>query len=87
MGLIYDMCKAKAACEGVDNLDGVNMEEMDEAEREMKSGGCGRYQPNYRRTGIEVFAEWRKHVNEDTQVNFWKFLFLIFSKKWPPRIS
>lgn len=29
-------------------------------------GGCGRYQPNIRRTGLDLTAEW-KHVNEDTQ--------------------
>lgn len=29
-------------------------------------GGCGRYQPRIRRTGLELFAEW-KHVNEDSQ--------------------
>lgn len=33
----------------------------------MKSGGCGRYQPTYRRVGITLTAEWKKHVNEDTQ--------------------
>lgn len=29
-------------------------------------GGCGRYQPCIRRSGLELFAEW-KHVNEDSQ--------------------
>ena len=29
-------------------------------------GGCGRYQPNIRRIGLEMTAEW-KQVNEDTQ--------------------
>jgi len=29
-------------------------------------GGCGRYQPKIRRTGLELTAEW-KHVNEDSQ--------------------
>ena len=29
-------------------------------------GGCGRYQPNIRRIGLEMTAEW-KIVNEDTQ--------------------
>ncbi|CAD5225568.1 unnamed protein product [Bursaphelenchus okinawaensis] len=67
MALIYDMCKAKAVCEGVDNLDGANLEDLTDAEKELRAGGCGRYQPSYRRTGIEVTAEWRKHVNEDTQ--------------------
>lgn len=29
-------------------------------------GGCGRYQPRIRRSGLELNAEW-KHVNEDSQ--------------------
>lgn len=29
-------------------------------------GGCGRYQPNIRRKGLELTAEW-KHVNEESQ--------------------
>ena len=29
-------------------------------------GGCGRYQPNIKRLGLEMTAEW-KQVNEDTQ--------------------
>ena len=29
-------------------------------------GGCGRYQPKIRRTGLDLSAEW-KHVNEDSQ--------------------
>lgn len=69
MGLIYDMCKAKTCCEGADNLDNaLNTDDVDEAEREIKAGGCGRYQPSYRRIGLDVFAEWKKHINEDTQV-------------------
>lgn len=39
------------------------------------ASGCGRYQPNYRRIGIEIFAEWKKHVNEDTQVHSFFFHF------------
>ncbi|KAK8379225.1 hypothetical protein O3P69_019223 [Scylla paramamosain] len=29
-------------------------------------GGCGRYQPNIKRVGVDLMAEW-KHLNEDTQ--------------------
>jgi len=29
-------------------------------------GGCGRYQPKIRRTGLELTAEW-KDVNEESQ--------------------
>jgi len=38
---------------------------MDEAEREIKPGGCGQYQPVYRRTGMEITGEWKKHVNDE----------------------
>lgn len=34
--------------------------------RKQGHGGCGRYQPNFRRTGLDVTAEW-KHANEDSQ--------------------
>lgn len=35
-------------------------------QRKQGHGGCGRYQPNLRRTGLDVTAEW-KHANEDSQ--------------------
>jgi len=38
---------------------------VDPAAQEKKHGGCGRFQPKYRRLGLELTAEW-KHVNEDT---------------------
>lgn len=34
--------------------------------RKAGHGGCGRYQPNLRRAGLDVTAEW-KYVNEDSQ--------------------
>lgn len=37
----------------------------DPTAQEKKHGGCGRFQPKYRRNGLEMTAEW-KHVNEDT---------------------
>jgi hypothetical protein len=51
----------------------------DPAAAEKKHGGCGRYQPKYRRMGLELTAEW-KHVNEDTQekkipLTGWKNIF------------
>ncbi|VDK54176.1 unnamed protein product [Anisakis simplex] len=64
--LMYDLCKSKSVCEGGDELQNVN-NEGEEGEKEVKAGGCGRYQPSYRRTGLEIVAEWKKHVNEDTQ--------------------
>ena len=43
------------------------MEEEDEGLRSRVPGGCGRYQPTLRKVGIEIVAEWKKNVNEDTQ--------------------
>uniref|UniRef100_A0A915EB24 DNA-directed RNA polymerase subunit n=1 Tax=Ditylenchus dipsaci TaxID=166011 RepID=A0A915EB24_9BILA len=65
LALIYDLCKGKSVCESGD--DAVPNEDQDDMEKESKPSGCGRYQPTYRRTGIEIHAEWKKHVNEDTQ--------------------
>uniref|UniRef100_A0A7E4VMI7 DNA-directed RNA polymerase subunit n=1 Tax=Panagrellus redivivus TaxID=6233 RepID=A0A7E4VMI7_PANRE len=60
--MIYDMCKTKSMCE---SDDGPMEDEMDPDK--LNKGGCGRYQPSYRRTGIDINAEWKKNVNEDTQ--------------------
>lgn len=49
----------------------ILLKEGEEGEKEVKAGGCGRYQPSYRRTGIEINAEWKRHVNEDTQASFY----------------
>uniref|UniRef100_A0A8D0HRU2 DNA-directed RNA polymerase subunit n=1 Tax=Sphenodon punctatus TaxID=8508 RepID=A0A8D0HRU2_SPHPU len=67
---VYDLCKGKNICEGgeeMDNKFGVEQNEGDEdITKEKGHGGCGRYQPRIRRTGLELYAEW-KHVNEDSQ--------------------
>ncbi|XP_028911393.1 DNA-directed RNA polymerase II subunit RPB1 [Ornithorhynchus anatinus] len=67
---VYDLCKGKNICEGgeeMDNKFGVEQPEGDEdLTKEKGHGGCGRYQPRIRRTGLELYAEW-KHVNEDSQ--------------------
>ncbi|XP_012276630.1 DNA-directed RNA polymerase II subunit RPB1 [Orussus abietinus] len=64
---VYDLCKSKNICEGGDEMD-INKEgqEQQPADRRPGHGGCGRYQPNLRRSGLDVSAEW-KHVNEDSQ--------------------
>ncbi|KAI4497535.1 hypothetical protein M0802_007305 [Mischocyttarus mexicanus] len=64
---IYELCKSKNICEGGDEMD-INKENTDQqaADRKPGHGGCGRYQPNLRRSGLDVTAEW-KHVNEDSQ--------------------
>ncbi|XP_034256359.1 DNA-directed RNA polymerase II subunit RPB1 [Thrips palmi] len=66
---VYDLCKGKAICEGGDEMD-INKDNPDDPSKEQPRkqghGGCGRYQPNLRRVGLDVTAEW-KHVNEDSQ--------------------
>uniref|UniRef100_A0A671PGW1 DNA-directed RNA polymerase subunit n=1 Tax=Sinocyclocheilus anshuiensis TaxID=1608454 RepID=A0A671PGW1_9TELE len=67
---VYDLCKGKNICEGgeeMDNKFGVEQQETEEdLTKEKGHGGCGRYQPRIRRSGLELYAEW-KHVNEDSQ--------------------
>uniref|UniRef100_UPI00358E2B84 DNA-directed RNA polymerase II subunit RPB1 isoform X2 n=1 Tax=Myxine glutinosa TaxID=7769 RepID=UPI00358E2B84 len=67
---VYELCKGKNICEGGEEVDSrFDSETLREGEDEghkKSHGGCGRYQPRIRRTGLELVAEW-KHVNEDSQ--------------------
>ncbi|ETN84908.1 hypothetical protein NECAME_06632 [Necator americanus] len=67
LALIYDMCKSKIVCDGGNEVENQNPEDGEDGEKVIKASGCGRYQPSYRRTGIDINAEWKKNVNEDTQ--------------------
>ncbi|CAB0039622.1 unnamed protein product [Trichogramma brassicae] len=63
---VYDLCKSKKICEGGDEMD-INKDGLVlDPNKKLSHGGCGRYQPNLRRSGLDITAEW-KHVNEDTQ--------------------
>ncbi|XP_021960480.1 DNA-directed RNA polymerase II subunit RPB1 [Folsomia candida] len=64
---VYELCKKKSICDGGDEMDG-NQGEEDPNITSKKSGhgGCGRFQPNIRKVGLELFAEW-KNVNEADQ--------------------
>jgi DNA-directed RNA polymerase II subunit RPB1 len=73
---VYDLCKGKKICEGGDEMD-LNMDNPaagggagDAAGGKQHHGGCGRYQPNIRRMGLDLTCEW-KNINEDTQVCFY----------------
>ncbi|CAI4228736.1 unnamed protein product [Auanema sp. JU1783] len=66
LALIYDICKSKSVCESADEIENANPEENEE-QKVVKAGGCGRYQPTYKKAGIDINAEWKKNVNEDTQ--------------------
>ena len=64
---VYDLCKGKNICEGGDEMDiGSENAEPGGGGGDKKHGGCGRYQPSFKRLGLEITAKW-KHVNEDTQ--------------------
>lgn len=72
LGAVYDLCKGKNVCEGGDDMDLKGKDNADFGEftdselKKIGHGGCGRYQPNVRKKGLELTAEW-KHLNEDTQ--------------------
>ena len=63
---IYDLCKGKKICEGGDEMD-TNPDNPElQTQAKQAHGGCGRYQPNIRRIGLEMTAEW-KQLNEEGQ--------------------
>ncbi|XP_054719438.1 DNA-directed RNA polymerase II subunit RPB1-like [Uloborus diversus] len=66
---VYDLCKGKNICEGGDEIDaklGPETSMHDDGTKKSGHGGCGRYQPNIRQSGLDLTAEW-KHINEDSQ--------------------
>ncbi|RUS82303.1 hypothetical protein EGW08_009935 [Elysia chlorotica] len=67
---VYNLCKGRKICEGGDEMEKKkdDMEENSEnpEETHKSHGGCGRYQPNIKRTGLEIMAEW-KQTNEESQ--------------------
>ena len=65
MDKVYEICKVKRMCEESDTSDKGQGEPVEEEKRAMHVG-CGRYQPNYRRSGLDISAEW-KHTNEENQ--------------------
>ncbi|XP_070388378.1 DNA-directed RNA polymerase II subunit RPB1 [Dermacentor albipictus] len=66
---VYDLCKGKNICEGGDEIDtklGPDSQVQEDTNKKQGHGGCGRYQPSIRRSGLDLTAEW-KHINEDSQ--------------------
>ncbi|GIY87708.1 DNA-directed RNA polymerase II subunit RPB1 [Caerostris extrusa] len=66
---VYDLCKGKNICEGGDEIDAKLGQEStmhDDGTKKSGHGGCGRYQPSIRQSGLDLTAEW-KHINEDSQ--------------------
>ena len=69
--VIMDAVLGKKICEGGDEMD-TNPDNPDNQTNPSKShGGCGRYQPNIRKIGLELTAEWKqvncifKHLDTD----------------------
>ncbi|XP_037082443.1 LOW QUALITY PROTEIN: DNA-directed RNA polymerase II subunit RPB1-like [Pollicipes pollicipes] len=63
---VHDLCKSKNMCEGGGELDLQKDGGGDGPGRVKGRGGCGRYQPRIRRSGLDLTAEW-KHVKENSQ--------------------
>ncbi|CAG0902113.1 unnamed protein product [Cyprideis torosa] len=64
---VYDLCKGKMICEGGDEMDPLEEDPSAiDPNKKATHGGCSRYQPNIKRIGLELHAEW-KHINEDSQ--------------------
>lgn len=69
LNMVYDLCKSKKMCEGGDDIDlkpHIKNEDDDAAPKKLGHGGCGRFQPSVRRSGLELHAEW-KQVDDETQ--------------------
>ncbi|CAG9765945.1 unnamed protein product [Ceutorhynchus assimilis] len=66
LAFVYDLCKGKNICEGGDEMDIKKDGDQNDPNKKQSHGGCGRYQPQIRRSGLDLTAEW-KHVNEDSQ--------------------
>ncbi|XP_066139223.1 DNA-directed RNA polymerase II subunit RPB1 [Euwallacea fornicatus] len=66
LAFVYDLCKGKNICEGGDEMDIKKDGDQADPNKKQSHGGCGRYQPSIRRSGLDLTAEW-KHVNEDSQ--------------------
>jgi DNA-directed RNA polymerase II subunit RPB1 len=66
MRAVLEICKSKTICEGGDELDEENAATAaGVVEPKKKHGGCGGYQPNLKRDGLKITAEF-KQVTDDT---------------------
>jgi DNA-directed RNA polymerase II subunit RPB1 len=66
LAYVYDLCKGKNICEGGEDMDLGGAEGDETNKGNSGHGGCGHYQPNICRAGLDLIAKW-KHVNEDSQ--------------------
>ncbi|KAK7486909.1 hypothetical protein BaRGS_00021880 [Batillaria attramentaria] len=56
---VYEICKKKKICHGGEEMDTMTPDPP-------AHSGCGRFQPKFKKKGLELIAEW-KDVNEDNQ--------------------
>ncbi|THD24542.1 DNA-directed RNA polymerase II largest subunit [Fasciola hepatica] len=63
MTFMYEECKTRTECLSGEDQNGS---ENDVMENKTRRAGCGRYQPRFRRIGLEISAEWKK-INEESQ--------------------
>ncbi|KAM7540246.1 hypothetical protein Aperf_G00000031103 [Anoplocephala perfoliata] len=64
LNVMYDECKARTACPSPEEAN--NDEQEIKLDSKVSRTGCGRFQPKFRRSGLELTAEW-KVVNEVSQ--------------------
>ncbi|VEL23211.1 unnamed protein product, partial [Protopolystoma xenopodis] len=63
IAFMYEECKSRQECFTSEDIE---KKEDEVVEKKPIRTGCGRYQPKYRRTVLELTAEWKK-VNEESQ--------------------
>ncbi|CAF3530137.1 unnamed protein product [Rotaria sp. Silwood1] len=56
LAYVFDACKGQRICQGTKNQNHVTIKTSD---------GCGRKQPIYRRSGLELTIEWKQTLNEN----------------------
>ncbi|KAH9286366.1 DNA-directed RNA polymerase II subunit RPB1 [Echinococcus granulosus] len=64
LAFMYEECKSRTTCLPPEDL--TNGDQEIKLESKTTRTGCGRYQPNFRRVGLEMTAEW-KVQNEVSQ--------------------
>lgn len=60
LGFVFDICKGQKLCRGSENPNGDEMSIK-------YTGGCGRVQPKYRRSGLDVSIEWKEAPEENQE--------------------
>jgi len=70
--LVYNICKSKTYCEGGEDADNNMPDVKEDGEGganapKKKHGGCGGYQPIYRRDGLKLTAEFKQVTDESIE--------------------